>query len=290
MASGAENNQPRNQEQHSGRLSENDQPPAVSNYPPSGGTNYPPSTMSYPQQPYSGAPPQGYPGYGYSPYPPATYAQDPAVAYYATHQYSQADEGGNACFRCICMIMILSLMLTVIASIIFFFVAKPEHTSFKVDSLTVSDFNVNPANKVVTGKWDAKVSVENSRTRLRIEKPEANLYQKETWLAGGSSPMPLSPYWDDYSWGNASDELEFKFEVNNGSAPAADMDKEIREAGGVTFNLIFNLNYEERSSGLWWHIKSGNMKVTCKDLKIGLAVGANSGTLTGGKKDCDVSG
>ncbi|KAK9921441.1 hypothetical protein M0R45_029950 [Rubus argutus] len=71
MASGPENNQPRNQEQHSGQFSQSDQPPAASNYPPSGGNYYPPSAMNYPQQPYPGIPPQGYPGYaaGYNPYP-----------------------------------------------------------------------------------------------------------------------------------------------------------------------------------------------------------------------------
>ncbi|XP_004305589.1 PREDICTED: uncharacterized protein LOC101304211 [Fragaria vesca subsp. vesca] len=281
MASGAENNQPRNQEQPSGL---SDQPSAVSNYPPSGGNNYPPSAMNYPQQPY---PPQGYAGYGYNPYPPAAYAQDPAVAYYGTQQY--ANEGGNACFRCICLIMLLSLMLTIIASIIFFFVAKPDHTNFKVDNFSVSNFNVNTANKVVTGQWDAKVAVESGRARLRIDKVESNLYQKDTWLAPGSDWTSTTGYWDDFSWSNANTLMEFKFDLNNATAPAEDMQKEIKDWGGVTFNLRLSLNYVERSSGFWWHMKNGVMKITCKDLKIGLAVGTNTGTLSGDKKDCEVS-
>ncbi|PRQ44121.1 hypothetical protein RchiOBHm_Chr3g0475721 [Rosa chinensis] len=291
MASGPQNNQPRNQEQHSGQHSQSELPSAVSNYPPSGGNNYPPSAMNYPQQPYPGVPPQGYPGYGYNPYPPAAYAQDPAAAYYATQTYSPAEEGANHCFRCICVIMLVSLMFTLIASIILLFVAKPEHASFKVDSLSVSNFNTNPANKVLTGKWEAKVNVENGRTRLNIENVEPSLYQKDTWLARGSSVgISSSGYWDEYNWGSSPSTMEFKFEANNVSAPAADIEKEIKETGGVTFNLSIDMKYVSRSSGFWWHVKSGSMKVTCKDLKIGLSVGANSGSLTGEKKNCEVSG
>lgn len=85
--------------------------------------------------------------------------------------------------------------------------------------------------------------------------------------------------------------MEFKFEANNVSAPAEEMEKEIKEAGGVTFNLRLNLMYVSRSSGFFFHMRRGGMKVTCKDLKLGLSVGANSGSLiTDGKpKDCEVS-
>lgn len=292
MASGPENNQPRNQEQHSGQFSQSDQPPAASNYPPSGGNYYPPSAMNYPQQPYPGIPPQGYPGYaaGYNPYPAAAYGHhDP---YYAPQTYSQADDGGNACFRCICMIILLSLMLTLTATIIMFFVNKPEHGSFKVDSFSVSNFNLNPGNKVLSGKWDAKVSAQNpSGSRLNMDKVESNLYQKDVWLASGPSGS-FSGYWNDFDSNyNSPNLMEFKFEANNVSAPAEEMEKEIKEAGGVTFNLRLNLMYVSRSSGFFFHMRRGSMKVTCKDLKLGLSVGANSGSLiTDGKpKDCEIS-
>ncbi|XP_009350022.2 uncharacterized protein LOC103941537 [Pyrus x bretschneideri] len=287
MASTAQSNEPRPADQPPTQFSETDQSrPSAADRPQPGAT-YPPSNMSYPQ-PQNGYPPpppyQGYPpNAGYNPY----YADQ--SAYYTT-TYSQHDAAATSFARCFCIIMFVILIATLLTSIIVFAVVRPENVKFKVESFGVSNFNMVPTTKVVSGKWEATMSVENPSFGLRmfVDKWETALYHKDDYLSSRGS------YLQEMHLGSKSKgTMHLKMEAYNstvGSGVVEDMEKEQKEGGGVSFNLRMSVTYMMKHT--WWYrsYRAGTLRVKCTDLKVNLPVGASSGSMSGGSsRKCDIT-
>ncbi|CAB4287059.1 unnamed protein product [Prunus armeniaca] len=288
MASTTETNQPRSSDQPAIQSSEAHQPRAPTDpYPPPPGGTYPPSNMNY-------AHPQGYPtvappyhGYHASAYNP--YYRDP---YYTTTSYNQADEAASSCFRCFCIIMFLLVIFTLLASIVMFVVVRPETPAFKVESFSVSNFNLVPGSKVLSGKWEASIYVDNPsyRMKLDIDRWETSLYHKDNYLATGSVMHSMNL--DSRAKGT----MHMKMETYNTTASSAveDMEKEQKEGGNVSFNLRLTLSYDMKAGGFFYNhysnYRSGTLRVKCSDLKVPLPAGSNTGSMpSGSSKACDIS-
>ncbi|RXH76388.1 hypothetical protein DVH24_019276 [Malus domestica] len=286
MASTTQSSQAHTADQPPTQSSETDQPRISTVGHPQPG--YPQSTMNYAQPQNGYPPPPPYHGYpptaGYNPY------QADPNAYYAT-TYSQHDEAASSFARCFCIILFLLLTGTLLASIIMFAVVRPENVTFKVESFGVSNFNMVPTTKVVSGKWEATMFVENPSfgLRMHVDKWETALYHKDNFLSSGGSFMQDMRL-DSKSKGT----MQLKMEMSNstaGSSSVEDMEKEQKEGGGVSFSLRMSLTYTMQHG--WWYsinYRAGILRVKCTDLKVNLPVGASSGSMPGGSsKKCDIT-
>ncbi|KAM1638678.1 hypothetical protein ACFX1T_008641 [Malus domestica] len=125
--------------------------------------------------------------------------------------------------------MFVILIATLITSIIVFAVVRPENVKFKVESFGVSNFNMVSATKVVSGKWEATMSMENPSFGLRmfVDKWETALYHKDDYLSSRGS------YLQEMQLGSKSKgTIQLKMEAYNstvGSGVLEDMEKEQKE-------------------------------------------------------------
>ncbi|XVE96307.1 hypothetical protein REPUB_Repub02eG0210000 [Reevesia pubescens] len=261
-------------------------PPAAATVPPSTPPNtqspamgYPPQMM-YPNGQYPGYPP---PPHGYNQYP---YAQPPPAPYYNQGYASTQPDQCSGFARGIVAAMILLIVLSCLSSLITWAVLRPEIPVFRVDNMSVSNFNTS-ANPF-TATWDTNLTVENPNHKLRVyfDKILGAMFYDEEDSLGSSWLNPVF--------------IETKTKTTmhavisaNGSAQnavpiwvAREMAKD-RGTGSVTFILRFRV-WATFKSGTWW-TRSLLMRVICEDLKINFVGSSGNGALAPGERyDCGV--
>ncbi|KAH7512242.1 NDR1/HIN1-like protein 12 [Ziziphus jujuba] len=239
-------------------------------YPPSSVTGYPP-TVGYPHgQP--GYPPQ------YQGYPPNAYNYHPSGPYYNPQSESPA---GSAFVRGFVVMFIILITLTCISSIIVWIVLRPATPEFRVDSLTVTNFNVSKAN--FTANWEANIMAYNPNHRLKVyfDRVQSFVYYDEDHLSSAAvDPMFLNT--------KAREEMKLKLATNSMDEHVVadwvldDIVKE-RNGGSVTFNMRM-LVFSTFKSGVWW-TRHATLKVFCEDLKVDFIGNAMDGKLAAAKDE-----
>ncbi|XP_008442912.1 uncharacterized protein LOC103486674 [Cucumis melo] len=248
-------------------------------HPSSAGNNpppvYPPPTLGYP-------PPQGHGGYspamGYPPaphprYPPATgnyppynayYAQAPPAAYYNNPQNYRAGTISAGFLRGIVAALILLVAIMTLSSIITWIILRPEVPVFKVDSFSVSNFNISKLN--YSGNWDASVTVQNPNHKLNV-----NMERIQSFVDYKQNTLAMSyadPFFLDVE---KSGQMKVKLTSSSPDDPGNWLETEEklgreRATGTVSFNLRF-FAWTTFRTGSWW-TRRVVMRVSCEDMKL----------------------
>ncbi|CAN1133939.1 NDR1/HIN1-like protein 1 [Linum perenne] len=261
------------------------QPP----YPPGG---YNPQTMGYP--PYMGYPP-GQPGQYQHPaqYPPYNYnypnynypTQAPPAAYYNNNYSQQELEAAAGFARGFLIGMMLLFFFIFFSTIIMWAVLRPEVPEFKVQSLSVTNFNAKP--NAFSGAWDANVTAKNPNTKIRLF-----FNQIETFMFFGDEEL-ASNYANPFSLdiNGAQSALTAKMAANrtaDGGEDEGEAMKKMAEdfgKGAVEFNLRMAAWTTFRSDS-WWTRRS-TVRVFCEELKVEFSGKSGKGSLVpGGNRDC----
>ena len=238
-------------------------------------TNYP-NTMGYPPvmgYPYPQAP-QGYAS-SYMGYPPNEYN---SYAYSQTP--TQSNVRRNSTFvRLVLVIMTIVALFTVVSTVALWFILRPEVPAFRVEALSVSNFNTTNFDQ--TANWEANVTVENPNQKLKVYFNEIKSYvdYKDEYLAQ-SFEDPLSLEIKEH------DVMNVKLSANNvvehvvDQKLVDDMARD-RSQGSLIFRMRLIVSTTFRR-GSWWK-KTRTLKVRCERLKVEFAGGAGVGTLPVGK-------
>uniref|UniRef100_A0A0A0LGS8 Late embryogenesis abundant protein LEA-2 subgroup domain-containing protein n=2 Tax=Cucumis sativus TaxID=3659 RepID=A0A0A0LGS8_CUCSA len=247
-------------------------------HPSSAGNNpppvYPPPTLGYPPphghgySPAMGYPPPPPPGYPPAPgnYPPYNtyYAQAPPAAYYNNPQNYRAQTVSAGFLRGIVTALILLVAVMTLSSIITWIVLRPQIPVFKVDSFSVSNFNISKLN--YSGNWNGSLTVENPNHKLtvNIERIQSFVNYKENTLAMSYA----DPFFIDVE---KSSQMRVKLTSSSPDDPGNWLETEEKvgqekASGTVSFNLRF-FAWTAFRSGSWW-TRRIVMKVFCEDLKL----------------------
>lgn len=176
---------------------------------------------------------------------------------------------------------IILITLTCISSIIVWLILRPETPEFKVDSLTVTNFNVSKT--YFTANWEANVTAYNPNRKLKVyfDRVQSFVYYEEDFLSSSAvDPMFLNT--------KAREVMKLKLSTNNtdqhvvGDWVLNDMIRE-RNGGTVKFNVRM-LVFSTFKSGVWW-TRQATLKVFCEGLKVDFVGAAMNGTLAGGETD-----
>ncbi|CAN0847471.1 hypothetical protein LINGRAHAP2_LOCUS4997 [Linum grandiflorum] len=253
---------------------------------PQGGYN--PQTMGYP--PYMAyhhpnqypSPPSGY-NYNYAHYNYPT--QAPPAAYYNNNYPTQQELEAAAGFaRGFLIGMMLLFFFIFLSTIIMWVVLRPEVPEFKVQSLSVTNFNAK--SNTFAGAWDANVTACNPNTKIRLF-----FNQIETFMFFGDEELASSyadPFTLDIGAGAA---LTAKMAANRSADGGEDegeaMEKMAEELGkgAVEFNLRMAAWTTFRSDS-WWTRRS-TVRIFCEELKVGFVGKSGNGSLVpDGNRDC----
>ncbi|XP_023528870.1 uncharacterized protein LOC111791665 [Cucurbita pepo subsp. pepo] len=248
-------------------------PPPI--YPPPTTLGYPPHAHGYP--PAMGYPPAPHPGYppapgNYPPYNAYAYTQAPPAAYYNSNnnnnnpQYYRQETAGAGFLRGIFAALLLLVIIMTMSSIITWIILRPEIPNFKVDSFSLTNFNISKSN--YSGIWDLKVTVQNPNHKLNLHFERIRSfvdYNENTVATSFSDPffldmeksrqmlvkMTSSSPDDPGNWAQTEEKLERE-----------------RATGTVSFTLRLLAWTTFRSgSGSGW-TRRVILRVFCEDLKL----------------------
>lgn len=234
-------------------------------------TNYP-NTMGYPPvmgYPYQQAP-QGYAS-SYIGYPPTEYN---SYAYSQTP--TQSNVRRNSKFvRVVLVMMIIVAVFTLCSTVALWFILRPEVPAFRVDALTVSNFNTTNFDQ--TANWEANVTVDNTNHKLKVYFNEIKSYvdYKDEYLAHAFvNPLSLEVK-EHYV-------MNVKLSANNAVEHVVDQKlvddmARDRSRGSLIFRMRLMVSSTFRR-GSWWK-KTRTLKVRCERLKVEFVGGAGVGTL-----------
>lgn len=243
------------------------QPQPTTNYPNT--TGYPP-VMGYP---YPQAP-QGYAS-SYIGYPPNEYS-----SYAYSQARTQSNVRCNSTFvRLVLLTMTIVALLTVSSTVALWFFLRPEAPAFRVDALSVSNFNTTNFDQ--TANWEANVTVENPNQKLKVSFNEIKSFvdYEDQYLAQ-SFANPLSLETKEHLVMNVKLAGNNTIEYVVDQKLVDDMARD-RSRGSVIFRMRFLVSCTFRR-GSWWK-KSRTLKFRCDKLKVEFAGGAGVGTLPVGR-------
>ena len=238
-------------------------------------TNYP-NTMGYPPvmgYPYPQAP-QGYAS-SHIGYPPNEYS---SYAYSQTP--TQSNVRRNSTFvHLVLLIMAIVALFAVVSTVAIWFILRPEAPAFRVDALSVSNFNTTNFDQ--TANWEANITVENPNQKLKVYFNEIKSYvdYKDRYLTQ-SFVSPLSLEVKEHVVMNVKLSVDNVFEPVVDQKLVDDMALD-RSRGSLIFRIRLMVSATFRR-GSWWK-KSRTLKIRCEGLEVEFAGGAGVGTLPVGK-------
>ncbi|KAL9673357.1 hypothetical protein QQ045_029613 [Rhodiola kirilowii] len=231
----------------------------------------------YPVHPYT--PPQPSDGYfqqqyaAYA-YPAPPHLQPPPPTYYV-------DQERRDSLRCVITGITAALILICVVTFITWLVLRPKFPEFRVDSATVTGFNVTDYS--LSGAWDFRVSVSNPNKKFSIvfEEVDSDLSYSVFSIADNTlAPFTLGKR-------NAST-IRVSFAASEsylGDGVKWVLARDRSDDGFVGFDVRI-YSWVEFDGGLW-RVRKQVLKVLCHNVSISIG-SSSSGNMTGGSKGCIV--
>lgn len=213
-----------------------------------------------------------------APPPHQTYYPPQPNPYYTDPYYSAQ----RATFiRRIFAILIASIIITGTVIFIIWLVLRPRVPEFRVDSVTVTNFNLSTT--LITGNWDVQFTVRNPNNKITLTYDQ--ILARVLYKSGALSETMVPPFVQGKrnetavraTFAAASSYVE-NWVVNgiNGD----------RGRGSVKFTVRMLARVRFRA-GSWW-ARRRVVRVLCPDLSVGLSSNSERGSLVGGSRECRV--
>lgn len=229
-------------------------------------TGYPPPPQQLPHNN-----PNGYPYTNPYPYPNPSYG------------YPDPQTARRTIFRRRLLASLLAFFI-IVGCIVFiiWLVLRPRLPQFRLDSLSVSNFNVSAPSQTLTATWAIGLSVYNPNKKLSISyyESEASVFYKSEFISQTPVP-PLSQGTKTRSSFNVTVSAVGSY-VDNWVV------KDVNEDRGrsmINFNVKIVSLVGFRSGG--FRIRRRLLRVLCEKVAVGFPNGG-SGKLVGGSRECRV--
>lgn len=188
-------------------------------------------------------------------------------------------------FRRLLAILIAFFIISGTIVFIIWLVLRPRFPDFRVDSLSLSNFNLSSSpSSLISAKWDVRFTVRNPNHKLSIFYDHINAYV--FYKSESLSDTTLPPFVQGTrnqttlraSFATASSYVDdWAVEGING---------ERKSHGTVNFNV--RLLSRVRFKASWWRARHRILSVYCGDLTVGISSNGAGGTLVGGARECRV--
>ncbi|CAN6560143.1 unnamed protein product [Malus baccata var. baccata] len=234
--------------------------------------------MTDPSRPVTGypAPPYAQPNGGqpYSSYPTHTQPQGP---------YSNAYAARATFIRRFVGAMVALFVIVGCIMLVIWLVLRPKLPDFRVDSLSLTNFNVSSSSQSLTGTWSVGFSVYNPNKKLsiRYEEVESSIFYGKGLISDARS-QPFAQGTKDRNFINATFSAANSF-VDGPVVRGIETD---RGRGTVNFNIKVWARVEFRNGG--WRLRRRLLRVFCRDVAVSVSSNSGSGKLAGGSRDCQV--
>lgn len=238
----------------------------VTGYPaPNQNGNVPPASNT--GYPYA-APPPHY--YNQQYYPQTNYQNDPYAARRANF------------LRRIFGIMIAAVIITGTIMFIVWLVLRPRLPEFRVDSLSVSAFNLS--NNQLTGTFDLHFTVGNPNKKIALayDNMESDMFYRNSLLSSTNLPPFTQATRNETSM--RAEFAALSSYVEKGIAD--DINGERGKSGNVVFNVRMLMTVRFKA-GIW-RARRRLLKVFCGDLAVALSSNGKNGSLNSGPRQCRV--
>lgn len=222
-------------------------------------TNYPTAGTAYP---YAAPPPQG------SYYNTNPYYADPYAAQRTTF------------VRRIVAVLIASIIITGTIVFIVWLVLRPQVPEFRVDSVTLSNFNISN-NSLITGNWDVRFTVRNPNGKITLgyDDIEAYMFYKSETLAETTVPPFVQGTKNETN-------VRATFAASSTYLAQRYVDEINSNRAGGSVNFVVRMVARVRFKAGAWRARRRFLKVYCGDLQVGVSANSAGGSLLSGSRQC----
>ncbi|KAD6453352.1 hypothetical protein E3N88_08057 [Mikania micrantha] len=163
---------------------------------------------------------------------------------------------------------------------IMWLVLRPQIPQFRVETLTLSNFNIS-TNSLISGNWDARFTARNPNSKITLyyNQIEAAIFYKSDSISETTVPPFVQ---------GTKNETTLRATFASLTAYLDDRDSinGERNRGAVNFNLRM-MTRVRFQAGSWW-ARRRILRVYCPNLSVGVSANSSSGSLVGGSKQCSV--
>ncbi|MFS7926428.1 putative Late embryogenesis abundant protein, LEA_2 subgroup [Helianthus anomalus] len=172
------------------------------------------------------------------------------------------------------------ILTTGVIIFIMWLVLRPQIPQFRVETLTLTNFNVS-SNSLVSGNWDARfvATNPNSKIVLYYDEIEAAVYYKSDSI----SETTVAPFVQGVK---NETKIRAMFASLTAYVDGRDGISGERSRGTVGFNLrmVSRVRFQ---AGSWW-ARRRVLRVYCPNLSVRVDGNGGNGSLVGGSKECSV--
>lgn len=181
------------------------------------------------------------------------------------------------------MVAVVSILI-IFATVLFiiWLVLRPRVPQFRMDSLSLSQFNVSSSSSV-SGNWTASFTVYNPNSKMHVyyDDLDGGVYYRSELLA--TNRLPPFDQATKSSRNMSATFVATTAYVDGWVASGINGD---RGHGSVKFNLKIVATVHFKAGG-WW-TRRRFLRVFCDDLPVGISSNSAIGSLTGGPQNCAV--
>ncbi|KAL8147937.1 NDR1/HIN1-like protein 10 [Apium graveolens] len=235
-----------------------------------------------PTRPVTGYPAHPNPnGYSSGTAYPYAAAPPPNNGYYTQNPYYNRTDPQRAFIRRLFAIIISCIIISGTVLLIIWLILRPRVPEFRVDSLSVSNFNISSS--LLSGNWDVQFTVRNPNKKITVkyDRIDADVFYKSEGLASTTLPP--------FSQGKRN---ETKVRATFGAIGAYVEDWVVRDVSGdrgkgsVKFSV--RLLARARFKAGAWGTRKRYVRVLCRDVPVGLTLSSGRGAMVGGARECRV--
>lgn len=177
-------------------------------------------------------------------------------------------------------VLVGSILITGIIIFIMWLILRPQIPEFRVETLTLSNFNVS-SNSLISGNWDARFIVRNPNSKITLyyDQIEAAVFYKSDSISETTVPPFVQGTKNETS-------IRATFASLSAYIDNRDSINSDRNHGTVNFNVRIMARVRFKASS-WW-ARRRILRVYCPNLSIGVSSNSNVGSLVGGSKQCSV--
>ncbi|CAI9105734.1 OLC1v1004733C1 [Oldenlandia corymbosa var. corymbosa] len=249
--------------------------------------------MADPNRPVTGYPAAN--ANGHPPPPPNSNTSYPYAAppppppnYYNPQQYYPAYQPDpQAVRRAIFLRRVLAIIIAVFIIIgtsffITWLVLRPRLPEIRVDSLSVSNYNLSGYQ--LTANFQIGITVRNPNSKIKVDydQVDAYVYSKDYRLAETS----LAPFSQPKKNETSIRASEAAVNTYVDGDLVSDMNGQRSRSGRVNFNVRLLMSLRLKAGA--WFSRRRYLKAFCGDLSVGIASNSSNGSLIGGPGQCNV--
>ncbi|GFZ20253.1 hypothetical protein Acr_28g0009580 [Actinidia rufa] len=184
------------------------------------------------------------------------------------------------------LVVIIAASFIIAGTIVFivWLVLRPRVPEFRVDSVSLSNFNLSSTSSLLTGNWDVKFAVSNPNHKISLyyDHIAASVFYKDESL----SETTVAPF-DQGTRNQTTVTATFSAAARYVDKKAADSILSDRTSrGSVDFNVRMVARVRLKAGS--WQERRRFMRVYCGNLAVGLSSSSVGGTMVGGARECKV--